>query len=157
MSKKFLERLGDAFGDDELDDLLPTRKRESARTTHKRSTSTPPTERSKPSHRKKFIKNIEQALDQKVPFNNKLKRDKTFLEAMEGALEDQAFDNIFPKKSVRQAEQPVSDDETYVQFQTLISLKVFNRAKEIAIQKGIRIKDVINIALKWYLDHEHTT
>jgi len=147
MSKKFLERLGEAFDDGELDDLIPTRKKSSTRT----STA----KRSKPSHRKKhFIKNIEEALEGETPLSKSSSTERTFLEAMEGALEDQAFDHVFPRKSVRETKSSKPEDESYVQFQTLISLKVFNRAKEIAIQKGIRIKDVINIALKWYIEQE---
>jgi len=148
MAKNFLDRLGEAYDEDLFNDLIPTVKHKSGK--KEETAKTGQTRR-----RKKFIKNIEQALEGQIPKKMETSSsEKKFLAAMDGALEDKAFDNVFPTKRANKDSSNKGDD--YIPFQTAISTTIFNRAKSIAIQKGIRIKDVINIALQWYLDNEYS-
>ena len=74
---------------------------------------------------------------------------------MEDVLNDEAFDSIFPTK--RQPQKTVGSPlMSEVPFSLMISENIFKRAKQIAQEKGVRIKDVINLALERYIDQVKT-
>lgn len=150
MAKKFLDTLGDAFEDDMLQDVIPLRKGSTTR------------------RKKSFLNSIQEkshptkngsAKDK--PANGKAdlkKRRKSFLESIEDALENNAFDDIIPdnpawKKNKRaQGSKELSKLET--RLSTSIPTNVLDRAREIAKMKELHLKEVINIALKWYVEND---
>ncbi|MEM6767513.1 MAG: hypothetical protein AAF824_07125 [Bacteroidota bacterium] len=153
MAKKFLDALEDAFEDDVLSDIIPSGYSEQKKASGKKTIT-----RNKPlssSTRKKNLRNsLGDALNDlsnSRSSKGKSSGRKSFLDTIEEALEDNAFDDIIPQK--RQSRSP-SAHELESRFQTMITTDVLDRAKEIAISKGIRVKDVINIALKRYVDIE---
>ncbi|MEZ4829194.1 MAG: hypothetical protein R3C61_23350 [Bacteroidia bacterium] len=144
MAKKFLEQLGDAFDEDVLVDLIPQKRPAS------------------PGRKKRFLGTIEENIStpKKKPTTSRSSssgKRKSFLDTIEEALDSNAFDEVIPvapkwtrKPNADQMEMPVVESP----FSTMITHEVLERARVIAIAKGIRIKDVINIALKKYIDME---
>lgn len=144
MAKNFLDRLGDAYEEDVLVDLIP----------QKRQTS--------PRRKKQFLGSLEENISSPKKKNSPSKssssgKRKSFLDTIEEALDNHAFDEVIPvapkwarKPNPDQMEMPTVESP----FSTMITNEALERAREIAIAKGIRIKDVINIALKMYIDKE---
>ena len=161
MAKKFLEQLADAYEEDLLTDLIPTRKDLPSR---KKSPPSPKGDakliekkrKSGSSSRRKkmFVGRIGEALgESQDPSQLDLfKREKKIIKKMEEAFEDNTFDQLFPKAEIRKKKGILNEDA--VRFSTMISSRVLDRAKEIALERGIRIKDVINIALQKYIEEE---
>ncbi|MCI4671971.1 MAG: hypothetical protein MRZ79_27760 [Bacteroidia bacterium] len=139
MAKKFLDVLGEAFEEDMLDDVIPNQKR------------------IVPSRRKKkgFLDTLNKnhKTNSEAPKGNKKK--KSLLDTMEEALDNQVFDQLFPDSRKRpKMTQKEINRAMESPFSTMITTEVLDRAREIARQKGIRVKDVINAALKLYVDKE---
>jgi hypothetical protein len=151
MAKKFLDTLADAFDDEVLGEVIPQQRK-----------SRGSTRRGK----KSFLESIGQSLDeppQEKPTRAKAKskpRRKSFLDTLEEALDSHAFDDVIPIEQPRwkRKTQPDTEDfsaaELESRFSTMITTEVLNRAREIAIAKGIRVKEVINIALSRYVEEE---
>ncbi|MEL6676586.1 MAG: hypothetical protein AAFR61_30530 [Bacteroidota bacterium] len=152
MAKKFLDRIGEAFDDSALEEVIPVRKQ----------TPTPT-----PRRKKSFLDSVNQQQNRtsptpkRKPTRKSSPRRKSFLETIEDALDSDAFDDIIPpngqwKRKDREkvpSRKELDLDET--RFSTMITTEVLQRAREIAELKGIRIKDVINKALKIYIEKEH--
>lgn len=137
MAKKFLDVLGEAFEEDVLDDVIPSQKQ------------TPPTKRK----RKGFLDTLNK--NHNPAQSKKGRRKKSLLDTMEEALDNQVFDQIFPdsrqrpKLSTKDVNRALESP-----FSTMITTEVLDRAREIARQKGMRVKDIINMALKIYIEKE---
>lgn len=145
MAKKFLEHIKDAFDQDLLNDLIPTRPIKTVPQDTRTVANGGRVQR-----RKSLAGKLSELTDaQSFPIKMNEKR---FLDTIEEALEDHAFDAVIPDKRTRTGTS--LEDEPVVQFSTTLSLRVFNRAKEIAEMKGIRVKDVINVALQRYVESE---
>lgn len=140
MAKKFLDILADAYEEDELGALIPDKRPKKA--------NQPTRPRSGGRRKKRFIDSINESLP---PEPTKAPR-KSLLETMEEALDNQLFDEIFPHKRTPQTDE--EDRQLESRFSTMITTDVLNRARQIAEQKGIRVKDVINTALRIYVEHE---
>ncbi|MEZ4771815.1 MAG: hypothetical protein R3D00_01450 [Bacteroidia bacterium] len=144
MAKNFLDRLGDAYEEDVLVDLIPQKRQSS------------------PRRKKQFLGSLEENISTPKKKNSSPKssssgKRKSFLDTIEEALDSNAFDEVIPvapkwtrKPNADQMEMPVVESP----FSTMITHEVLERARVIAIAKGIRIKDVINIALKKYIELE---
>ena len=152
MAKKFLDTLADAFDDEVLGEVIPQQRK--SRGSSRRG-------------KKSFLENLEKSLDEtprEKPVRAKAKskpRRKSFLDTLEEALDSHAFDDVIPvekprwkRKPSEVADDPFIPDEVESRFSTMITTEVLNRAREIAIAKGIRVKDVINIALSRYVEEE---
>ncbi len=157
MAKKFLESLGEAFGEDVLVDLIPTReKKPTSRKPRESKPAAPKGGRSK----KRFIDQIDEQMKANRPERNiaahspKRSHRKSFLDTIEEALDSNVFDEIIPEKPswTRKGGVPVSTKEAQERFSTMITKEVLDRAREIAKLKGIRVKEVINAALRYYLE-----
>ena len=154
MGKKFLDALEDAFEDDVLSDVIPSAYSEQKNASGKKTIV-----RNKPlssSRRKKNLRDslgdaLNELANTKKPTPKSSSHRKSFLDTIEEALEDNAFDDIIP---VRKAKRAGSSADVESRLQTMITTEVLNRAREIAVSKGIRVKDVINIALKRYVEDE---
>lgn len=145
MAKGFLDMVEDAFDDDALTEVIPIVNSPNRGNSTKRT-----------SPKKKFRKNLESSLQEITPRKSKRpSRRKSFLDTIEEALEDNAFDDLIPRRSKLSPSQKKQDDNIESRFSTMITTDVLKRAREIAELKGIRIKDVINIALKRYIDDEY--
>jgi len=145
MAKKFLETLGDVFEDDMLQDVIPMRKGQ------------------KPAKRKNFLKALEDdKANKKTTFtssktSDSKKRRKSFLESIEDALENNAFDDIIPNNptwSQKRKDTAKTNKEFETRLSTSIPTNVLDRAKEIAKLKQLNLKEVIHIALKWYVEND---
>lgn len=145
MAKKFLETLGDVFEDDMLQDVIPMRKGQ------------------KPAKRKNFLKALgDDNAKKKSSFtssknSDSKKRRKSFLESIEDALENNAFDDIIPNNpswSQKRKDAAKTNKEFETRLSTSIPTNVLDRAKEIAKLKQLNLKEVIHIALKWYVENE---
>ena len=145
MAKKFLETLGDVFEDDMLQDVIPMRKGQ------------------KPAKRKNFLKALEDdTAKKKTTFSSSKtsdskKRRKSFLESIEDALENNAFDDIIPNNpswGQKRKDTSKTNKEFETRLSTSIPTNVLDRAKEIAKLKQLNLKEVIHIALKWYVENE---
>jgi len=156
--KSFLDSIGDAFGDDVLLDVIPERKPRAKNS--KPASNTPATKTpARRSNRKKFTDSIDQRLQESKPARTTGGKRKSFLDTIEEALDSNAFDDIIPKdrnwkKGSTKQRSTSKEDQLESRFSTMITTEVLDRAKEIAKMKGIRVKDVINKALKLYLDTE---
>lgn len=142
MAKKFLDSLGDAFEDNMLVDVIPTRRSSRSK---KKNLLKPVVDTSDPPKKKRRTSN-----------SRKTQRKKSFLDTIEDALDNNAFDDFLPadtswKGKGNSSTTKVSPNEK--PFSTMITAEVLDRAREIAIQKGIRVKDVINFALKRYVEN----
>ncbi|MEL6194116.1 MAG: hypothetical protein AAFR66_18795 [Bacteroidota bacterium] len=154
MGKKFLDALEDAFEDDVLSDVIPSAYSEQKNASGKKTII-----RNKPLSSSRRKKNLRDSLgdalndlaNTKKPNSKSSSHRKSFLDTIEEALEDNAFDDIIP---VRRAKRAGSNADVESRLQTMITTEVLNRAREIAVSKGIRVKDVINIALKRYVEDE---
>ena len=145
MAKKFLETLGDVFEDDMLQDVIPMRKGQ------------------KPAKRKNFLKALgDDNAKKKSSFtssknSDSKKRRKSFLESIEDALENNAFDDIIPNNpawSQKRKDAAKTNKEFETRLSTSIPTNVLDRAKEIAKLKQLNLKEVIHIALKGYVENE---
>lgn len=163
MAKKFLESLGEAFGEDVLVDLIPTREQRNKQVAQKKTTtpSKPPAAKKSSRGKKRFLDQIDQQMKasrpERSPQKNHPKRStrKSFLDTIEEALDSNIFDEIIPEKPAWQrakGQKPASPKEVQERFSTMITKEVLDRAREIAKLKGIRVKEVINAALRYYLD-----
>jgi hypothetical protein len=140
MAKKYLDTLGNSLDDDMLTDVIPSGRGEPAAR-----------------RKKSFASSVKQSLQTAVADEPRLRR-KSLLDAMEEALESNIFDQIVPPAEQRrrnpapadQLQPPVVESP----FQTMITTEVLEKARGIAIAKGIRVKDVIRIALERYIDEE---
>lgn len=153
MAKRFLDTLDDAFEDDILQDVIPMRK--GGGTRRKKSFLSSIQEKKSPA-KSNPAKNTSAN-----PRGDAKKRRKSFLESIEDALENNAFDDIIPdnptwKKNKRttssHSDKEIKKLET--RLSTSIPTNVLDRAKEIAKLKDLNLKDVINIALKWYVEND---
>lgn len=146
MAKKFLDILGDAFEDETLEDVIPQRKK-------------PVPKRKK----KRFIDVLGDSLPkEEAPLTTRKSassKPKSLLDTMEEALDNQVFDELFPmagRKPRRRSStgKTTSPPPTNLEsrFSTMITTEVLQRARQIAESKGIRVKDVINTALKIYVE-----
>lgn len=142
MAKKFLDLLADAYEEEELDQVIPT--------TQKSSGKKPRTTKSSGSSRRK--KRFRDSITEALPPEPRKNGRKSLLQTMEEALESEAFDNIFPEKPHISRDKEQKDLE--IRFSTMITSEVLNRARQIAEQKKIRVKDVINMALRMYVEQE---
>lgn len=143
MAKKFLDVFGEAFEEDTLNDVIPK----------KRQTASPKR------RKKRFMDSLSQinsrSQNQKEKTSKRENRKKSLLDTMEEALDNQVFDQLFPES--RNRPQTVDRESKRVvesPFSTMITTDVLDRAREIAKLKGLRVKDVINTALKIYVDSQ---
>lgn len=137
MAKKFLDVLGEAFEEDVLEDVIPSQKQ------------SPPSRRRK----KGFLDSLNK--NHNPSQNKSTKRKKSLLDTMEEALDNQVFDQLFPDSKQRpRLSSKEANRATESPFSTMITTEVLDRAREIARQKGIRVKDVINLALKVYVEKQ---
>lgn len=143
MAKRFLETLGDSFEDDMLQDVIPMRKA-----------------KSRPK-RKSFLDTLDKSsANKKSPSKESAKetkkKRKSFLESIEDALENNAFDDIIPDNPSWRKNASVSalKKSLETRLSTSVTTNVLDRAKEIAKMKNLDLKEVINIALKWYVESE---
>jgi hypothetical protein len=162
MAKKFLETLGEAFSDDVLTDLIPTREQKPVR--RKRSEPVRKPKKKKSSGRgKRFTDQIDQQMKENRPVRKKSVRSstpkrknrKSFLDTIEEAFDSKVFDEIIPDNPSwqrKRVDTPKQIKEAQERFSTMITKEVLDRAREIAKIKGIRVKDVINAALKYYIE-----
>ena len=140
MAKRFLDTLGNAFEEDILEDVIPSRKF----TQDKNRRQTRSESKSKPVRKRTRRKSAP-----------KKSTRKSFLQTLEDALDNHAFDDFIPENILADQGSLLSKDgRLESRLSTMITTDVLNRAREIAQNKGIRIKDVITIALKWYIDKE---
>jgi hypothetical protein len=151
MAKRFLDILGDAFEDDVLTDLIPKTQKAVPR-------SAPAV-----SKKKSFVETMKQSLPmeksvQKPVSASSQPRRLTLLDAMEEALDSNLFDEIVPpaSRNIRKGQIPDQFDPPQVEkpFHMMLTAEVLERAREIALAKGMRVKDVINAALKVYVEQE---
>ncbi|MEL6134136.1 MAG: hypothetical protein AAFR59_12305 [Bacteroidota bacterium] len=140
MAKKFLDVLGDAFEDDMLEDVIPTNQR---KRTKKRET---------PRRNKSLLDAVDKGLTSEGGKPVRKTKGKSLLDSMDEALDNHVFDVIFPDAQTRKDSKGESQKQLETRFSTMITTEVFEKAREIALAKGIRIKDVINKALEFYLD-----
>lgn len=134
MAKKFLDVLGEAFEEDVLDDVIPTQKQ-------------PPSRRRK----KGFLDSLNKNHNPSPKKSSRKK--KSLLDTMEEALDNQVFDQLFPDSRQRpKLTSKEANRATESPFSTMITTEVLDRARGIAREKGMRVKDVINIALKIYVE-----
>ncbi len=159
MAKKFLENLADSFEDDALTDIIPGSRR---------STEPAPKRHVSSGRKHKLRSSLGDKLEElpNAPKTKQLKRTKrtkaskkrkSFLEAMEEAYEENAFDDIIPKQRRPYSNATISPKEVEVletRFSTTITTDILNLARRIAIIKNVRIKDVINRALERYIEEE---
>ena len=98
----------------------------------------------------------EDVLVELIPAKRKprTKNRKSFLDTIEEALESNAFDDVIPENPSWKRRKGKEVIHVESRFSTMITTEVLERARVIAEKKGIRIKDVINIALKKYIEHE---
>lgn len=154
MAKKFLETLADPFEEELLTDIIPNQKRTAQKPGEKAS----PARRAGSSRRKKkFVGKIGEALGEQAAQQLDLfqaEREKQVLEKIDEALAENAFDQLFPSRRLKRSGGKSTEEDLQVRFSTMITARIFDRAKEIAQMKGIRVKDVINIALKKYVEME---
>ncbi|MEM9985780.1 MAG: hypothetical protein AAF804_11885 [Bacteroidota bacterium] len=140
MAKKFLDILADAHDDEELGSLIPHQRKTSSK--RKKEANTPV-------RRKKRFRD---SIDEAIPAETRPKSNRrSLLETLEEAFDGEVFDHLFPKK------RGLSEEETRSlesRFSTMITTQVLARARQIAEAKGIRVKDVINTALKIYVEQE---
>ncbi|MEM6633141.1 MAG: hypothetical protein AAF694_25950 [Bacteroidota bacterium] len=150
MAKKFIARIEQPLSEEVLADLFTSRKSAPKSTDGQGGKST----QSIPGSRKKrFLKSLNTSRENSTNSPNEYapSSERRFLDAMEDVLNDQAFENIFPSKK-KAAPQDKILDESEVPFSLMISENIFNRAKQIAQSRGVRVKDVINMALERYID-----
>lgn len=133
MAKKFLDVLGDAFEDDMLEDVIPASQRSRA------------TKRDNPRRKKRFTESLKE--EKKTP-----PRRKSLLDSMDDALDNNVFDTIFPSAS-QYKDKNARRQQIETRFSTMITTEVLEKARQIAISRGVRVKDVINKALEFYLDN----
>ena len=139
MAKRFLDTLGNAFEEDILEDVIPAR--EFVRDKNRKSRS----ETQKSPTRKRTRRKT----------TNRKSTRKSFLQTLEDALDNHAFDDFIPENILADKDTLLSKDaKLESRLSTMITTEVLNRAREIARNKGIPIRDVITIALKWYIDKE---
>lgn len=141
MAKKFLDILADAnaYDEDVLDGLIPSKRKKAEKNS-----------RGGARRKKRFIDSINESL----PPEPDGKGRKSLLETMEEALDNHVFDEMFPRKSGQGAKTEQDDRQLEIRFSTMITSNVLNRARQIAEQKGVRVKDVINAALRMYVEQE---
>ncbi|MEL6695339.1 MAG: hypothetical protein AAFP89_03820 [Bacteroidota bacterium] len=141
MAKKFLDVLGDAFEDDMLEDVIPSSQR---KRTKKKET---------PRRNKRFLDDIDKSLTTaEKPKSTKKSKGKSLLDSMDEALDNHVFDAVFPDAQTYK-NRANRQKQLETRFSTMITTEVLEKAREIALSKGIRIKDVINKALSFYLDN----
>lgn len=158
MAKSFLDTLEDAFADDVLEDIIPDSRQTSAQPATRRSARS-----GKGASRKKsFLSHIEENLpevrrarpasDKPVVKPDKQAR-KSFLETIEEAYDSSAFDDIMPTRTWTRREVDRFDPEVEMdrRVSSLLTPEVRDRLKQIAIAKGIRVRDVLQRALELYL------
>lgn len=149
MAKKFLDILSDAFEEDALTDIIPAER------SRRKSPPKPAAKRSRGGkRRKRFVERMNESLPAEA--GEKTSQRKSLLDTMEEALDNQIFDDLFPapRRRTSKGALPPQDPNLESRFSTMITTEVLNRAREIAQHKGIRVKDVINAALKLYIDQE---
>lgn len=150
MAKKFIARIEQPMSEEVLADLFTSRRKgnkSEGATDHRKS------QRGTGTRKKSFMKALsgsrekqDKASDEYTPSS-----ERRFLNAMEDVLNDEAFDSIFPTKR-QQNKTSGSPLMSEVPFSLMISENIFKRAKQIAQEKGVRVKDVINLALERYID-----
>ncbi|MFK7923403.1 MAG: hypothetical protein AB8H47_15680 [Bacteroidia bacterium] len=163
MAKKFLESMGgEAYGEDVLADLIPIRRSKTAPKKETPKVKKPRIEakRSSGGRKKRFLDSIDKQMQKSRPERKPANKGgrKSFLDTIEEALDNNVFDDIIPEKpSWAKKQKPQSEAEQREEmerFSTMITKEVLDRAREIAKQKGIRVKDVINTALRYYVEKE---
>ena len=136
--KSFLDTLADGYEDDVLDSLIPHKQkpRSSKRTAGGSNR-----------RKKRFIDSMSENLP-----DPPAKKGKSLLETMEEAHDNNIFDDLFPMR--RNVKQSKEMQRLESRFSTMITTDVLKRAQQIAETRGIRVKDVINTALKLYVEKE---
>ncbi len=149
MGKGFLDRIEDAFGAETLADVIPTNI---PQVPVKQVKVNQPKRVSK--RKKRFLENIDESFGKASSAKKRGK--KSFLDTIEEALEDHAFDDLFPtrKQTTAQKISSVKPEFAKNQFNILLTTEVLRRARQIAKQKAIPVQDVINIALQRYIEQE---
>jgi hypothetical protein len=139
MAKKFLDILSaEAYDEDVLEGLIPDKRKKADKAARSGGSGR---------RKKRFIDSINESLPPEPTSSQR----KSLLETMEEALDNQVFDEIFPKRTPQSDEE---DQQLESRFSTMITTDVLDRARQIANQKGIRVKDVINTALRIYVENE---
>lgn len=149
MGKSFLEQLDETFGTDVLADVIPVSSPQDLTPTDHPSSSNS-SKRGGGKRKKRFLDKLNQETE--APAGKRRKGKKSFLDTIEEALEDHAFDDLFPKRrQLSPSREP--DDQAFQKhrFSVLITSEVLERARQIAEAKGIHVNDVINIALERYI------
>lgn len=152
----FLDSFGEVLADDTLADLIPgTRpQRKNPKTP---SLPNPRKKAQSPKRRKSFLDTIGEAL-QEDPEGSTIPQKKItptekkgFLSSLEDVLKDNALDQVMPfrprnrRRGAKVPEKPL---------QTTIESEILDKVRKVAESKGIRIKDIINQALKRYVASE---
>ena len=150
----FLDSFGEVLDDDTLADLIPANK-----PANKPADSPPRRKATAARRRKSFLDTIGEALQEDpeggtIPQKVITPREKKgFLDSLEGLLKDHAFEDVMPLRSPgrkagaspRVSEKPI---------QTTIESEILDKIRKAAEQRGIRVKDIINQALKRYVAAE---
>jgi uncharacterized protein (DUF4415 family) len=153
----FLDSFGEVLEDDALVDLIPVKKPSQPATA-------PPERRKSASvrRRKSFLETIGEALQEDpeggtIPQKVITPREKKgFLDSLEGILKDNAFEEVMPlrnrnRKTNTTAKGPKVPEKP---IQTTIESEILDKIRKVAEQKGIRVKDIINQALRRYVAAE---
>lgn len=154
MAKKFIARIEQPMSEEILADLFTSRKKD---TKSGGATDHGKAQRGSGNRKKSFMKalNLSREKQENTSKEYAPSSERRFLNAMEDVLNDEAFDSIFPTKrqQPKAAGTPLMSE---VPFSLMISENIFKRAKQIAQEKGVRVKDVINLALERYIDQVKT-
>ena len=155
----FLDSFSEVLEDDALADLIPDK-----RPVRKKKTLTP---NSRPARRKSgntkrrksFLDTIGEALQEDpeghtIPEKRITSRQKKgFLASLEDVLKDNDLEEVMPLRPRynRSTGRPKATEKP---IRTTIESEILEKVRKVAEQKGIRIKDIINQALKKYVAAE---
>lgn len=142
MAKKFLEEMDEVFGGDILADVIPFKK--------KNSPAQPVNKPQRSATRKKsFLSNIESGstATSKSP---RPRSKKSFLDAIEAALEDEAFDDIIPIPKSQSPTPPIGKEDMK-RLSMAVPASTMSRLKSLAKEKNIGLNDLIRAAIEHYM------
>lgn len=169
MAKSFLDMLDDGYDDHLLSDLIPGGKKPSKASGSRKSES-PATKAKKPNRarKKSFLRNIEQNIEESSPKRvtpaptpaksapRKTAKRKSFLETIEEAYDQSAFDDLIPDRKWEKREKSDFPDDGALErkFGSMVTPAVLARVRAIAKSKGVSVQDVIQRAIELYLSNE---
>lgn len=168
MAKSFLDMLDDGYDDHILSDLIPDGKKPAKASSPRKSENTTTAQTQKPTRarKKSFLRNIEQNIGEsspkrvpptspKSPARKTVKR-KSFLETIEEAYDQSAFDDLIPDRQWAKREKADFPDNGALErkFGSLVTPAVLARVRAIAKAKGVSVQDVIQRAIELYLRSE---